>query len=173
MALTPEQRGRRSQAKGHFGAAYVQTIAAGAGFGVQISGASMDGVGVDLTVCQLPPSRRRARELHIQVKCSSGDLEAEAVVVDLPIKNYDELREEGAQVPLVLVVVIVPEEPEEWIHQTEEQLVARRCAWWVSLVGQPARANRTEVRVRVPRTQIFTPDALRAIMERVAAGGQP
>lgn len=161
-----------SISKGHFGAAYVHTIAAGAGFGVEVSGPVRDAAGIDLTVVARPPgARRRARELHLQVKCTAHGLEDDAVAVDLPIKNYDELRDPNVQVPMVLVVVLVPESPVDWLSQTESELIARRCAWWMNLAGMPPRDVRHSVRIRVPRSQIFTPDALASMMDKVVSGG--
>jgi len=166
--------GHRAVAKGHFGAAYVHTVVAGAGLGVQIAGSALDAAGVDLTVvARQPGTRRRAHELHLQVKCTDHGLEDEAVVVDLDRKNYDELRDDSAQVPLVLVVVVVPEDPVAWVEQTDEALIARRCAWWMSLMGQPERDNTSQVRVRIPRSQVFSRVALEAMMTRIANGESP
>ncbi len=35
--------------------------------------------------------------------------------------------------PRILVVIVVPELLDEWIAQTEENLVMRRCGYWFSL----------------------------------------
>ena len=70
-------------------------------------------------------------------------------------------------VPRALVVVVVPAEVGRWIDQDEERLVLRRCGYWRSLRGEPALANEESVTVRLPREQVLTPEALRAIMQTI------
>jgi Domain of unknown function (DUF4365) len=79
-------------------------------------------------------------------------------------KNYDHLILTDVLAPRILVVVIVPQEIEEWIALSEEQLVLRRCGYWVSLAGQPQSDNETSVTVSVPRASVLTTDALQGLM---------
>lgn len=168
------QSGHLSVAKGHFGAAYVHTIAAGAGYGVQVAGGAKDAAGIDLTILARPAgSTRRAHELHLQVKCTTRGLRDNEVVIDLPLKNYDELRDDGVLTPLVLVVVVVPDDPTAWITQTDEALIARRCAWWINLTGAAPAPGSTTVRVKLRRSDVFSPDALQGMMARIAKGERP
>ncbi len=52
-----------------------------------------------------------------------------------------------------------------------EQLILRRCAYWVSLAGLPQSNNETAVTVSVPRTNVLTVQALKDMMQRVNDGG--
>lgn len=165
-------QGHRNVAQGQFGAAYVHAVAAAAGLGVEWAGAVFDADGIDLSICApAPPGRRRGHMVAVQVKTTVNEPGEEDLIIDLPQKNYNELSEQPRQVPLVLVVVSVPRDPAEWLHETEAELRARRCAYWRSLVGQPASPNAATV--RVPRTALFICEALRGIMARVAAGEMP
>lgn len=45
----------------------------------------------------------------------------------------------------------------------------RYCGYWVSLKGQPETDNTTSKTIHIPRQQVFSVDALREIMRRIAA----
>jgi hypothetical protein len=66
------------------------------------------------------------------------------------------------------VVLVLPKNPAEWIETSEECMISRRCAYWVSLLGMPARPNTRSVSVRLPRSQPFNVPQLRGLMQRVA-----
>ena len=72
--------------------------------------------------------------------------------------------------PLLLVVVLVPPNVEDWLQQTETELCLKRCAYWVSLRGQPQSTNQTTVTVNLPRQNIFSVEALKTLMQRIASG---
>ena len=67
-----------------------------------------------------------------------------------------------------MVVVLVPDKVEDWLQQSEIELCLKRCAYWVSLRGQPQTTNQTTVTVYLPRTNIFSVDALKTLMQRIA-----
>jgi hypothetical protein len=66
--------------------------------------------------------------------------------------------------------VLVPENVAEWLRQTEDEMVLKRCGYWVSLFGRPEVPNTTSVTVELPRENVFTPSALGTIMGRVSRG---
>ncbi|MBW4599024.1 MAG: DUF4365 domain-containing protein [Calothrix sp. FI2-JRJ7] len=51
-----------------------------------------------------------------------------------------------------------------------ESLCLKRCAYWLSLRGRPPLEKQTTITVEIPRQNIFSPNALKTIMERIAAG---
>ena len=88
------------------------------------------------------------------------------------IKNYRDLII-NSQVPRLLVVVLVPENLENWLQQSEDEMCMRYGAYWVSLRGQPERLNTANVTVELPRSNQFTVEALKSIMQRLSQGGLP
>lgn len=54
--------------------------------------------------------------------------------------------------------------------QTEDSLCLKRCAYWLSLRGRPPLEEQTTIIIEIPRQNIFSPNALKIIMERIAAG---
>lgn len=157
--------------KAEFGSAYVRAVAHTAGYFVQEANRMMDADGVDLTIfARGSRGQMRSPRLDVQLKTTQHGLEDEAVTLDLPVKNYDELRAAGYQTPRILVVVVVPPTPRDWLVATEEQLALKRCGYWTSLLGRPDSTNETAVRVRLPRTARFHVEQLQALMARVCAG---
>lgn len=159
--------------KEEFSYAYISAVASVAGYSFQIASRPLDLVGVDVTITGLvsPGSRRRTR-LDLQLKCTSKDLlDNEGIRYPLEIKNYNELRNTNLDDdPLLLVVVLVPEKVEDWLQQTETELCLKHCAYWVSLRGQASSTNQSNVTVYLPRQNVFSVDALKTLMQRIAAG---
>jgi hypothetical protein len=56
----------------------------------------------------------------------------------LEMPHYDKLRETEIAAPRSLAVLRHPENPAEWLQVTDECLIAKRCAHWVSLFSAPA-----------------------------------
>ena len=52
----------------------------------------------------------------------------------------------------------------------EDQLILKRCAYWLCLKGWPAAQNETRVRVSIPRTNRFSVESLAQIMEHRRQG---
>jgi hypothetical protein len=70
--------------------------------------------------------------------------------------------------PRILVVVHIPESEEEWLRQTEDELVLRRCGYWATLLGMPETTNTSRATVRLPRGNVFDVPGLRGLMGRAA-----
>ena len=88
----------------------------------------------------------------------------------LGIKNYDDLRV-ATQTPRVLVVLDLPRDESHWMTVTPEQLVLRRCAYWLSLQqGHDEVTGQETVTVRIPERNLFDVETLRMLMERSRRG---
>jgi Domain of unknown function (DUF4365) len=105
-------------------------------------------VGVDVTITGLvSPGERRRTRLDLQLKCTSQNLlDNDGIRFPLEIKNYNELRNTNpSDDPLLLIIILVPEKVEDWLQQSETEQCLKRCAYWVSLRGQPETTNQTTV----------------------------
>lgn len=161
------------QQKEQFSLAYVQAVAAVAGFAW--SKPSVDDDSVDLTLHQRGGGGTiRSPRLDLQLKCKAAATPSEtAFSHSIKLKNYDDLRDPSVQVPRILVLVLVPDELGDWLAHSEAEMALRRCAYWVSLRGLPESGNDTGQTVTMLKTQHFHAAALREIMSRIASGGQP
>lgn len=160
-----------SQRQEQFSKAYVQAVAATAGYSCTTP--TVDDDSVDVTIAAKGPRGTiRSPRLDAQVKSWTvprvvgGDLH-----YALNIKNYDELRYEDYHVPRILVVVVMPADLDEWVELSHDETKVRRCGYWTSLRGMGSTMNTESVTVTVPMTQQLSVEALTAIMEQVGNGG--
>lgn len=167
-------QGAQADLQAQFSVAYVQAVASVAGFYVQVADRGFDHDGIDLTVLRrgalgLTTSTR----LDLQIKSYSGDAQGDPWPYDLEVKAYGDLIPTGYQVPRILVVVRVPADVGDWISHGEEQLVLRRCGYWLSLRGAAPTTNARTIRVQIPRANVLDPTALTSLMRQVAEGAAP
>jgi Domain of unknown function (DUF4365) len=158
--------------KEEFSYAYIHAIAATAGYCFQLAPRPLDMDGIDgiIATPATSGSLRRPR-LEIQVKCTSRDILTEQkVLFPLAVKNYDDLRYDDPYISRLLVVVVVSENPQNWLKHSETELCLQGCGYWISLRGQPATPNRTTVTISIPRQNLFNPPALITIMECLERG---
>ena len=155
--------------KEQFSLAYIRAVASVAGY--YPSKPEVDINSVDLTIATRGSLETlRLPKLDVQAKCSSRDMvRADGVHFPLDIDNYNELRA-ARLTPCILVVLTVPPTLDQWLTQTEEQMILRHCAYWVSLLGAPVTDNETTVTVTLPIANIFSPGDLRAMMRRIDRG---
>jgi hypothetical protein len=152
--------------------AYVQAVAATAGFAVYEPSIDDDSIDMGISSGGSAGMQRRPR-VELQLKCTAAETPAEPKIsFPLKLKNYDDLRIESS-VPRILVVMLVPEMVSDWLSHSETELAVRRCAYWVSLLGMPESQNTSTVTVALPRGNLFSVDGLRGIMSRINNGGKP
>lgn len=151
--------------------AYLHAIAAKAGMECTSSGRHADGAGVDATI--------RVQEnfgdgsliydftIDVQLKSTiQQPVETEnRYSYPLGIKNYNELRATTCNPLKLLVVLFLPTDHDQWLEVSTEQLIARRCAYWLGLHGAPASGNETNQTVYIPTANILSPESLRTIAE--------
>lgn len=151
--------------------AYIRAVAATAGF--SCTKPEVDDDSVDIVVaCSGTYGEgfvMKSPRIEVQAKATEMALteEDDCFKFPLPVKNYEDLRG-MTLVPRILVVMIVPDNADDWLEQSHEHLLMRYSAYWVSIQGQPDTENETKVTVRIPKEQIFTVPGLQAMMERVA-----
>ena len=151
--------------KERFSLAYIRAVATHAGYFVdepQIDRSSIDGV--------VRADFGRAPRIEFQAKATSQDILRENhLAFPLPIGNYKDLSQD-AMIPRILIVVLMPQERAQWLSQTSRELCLRRCAYWLSLKGQPPLPNTTSATVRIPVTNVFGSEQLAVLMEKVERG---
>ena len=85
---------------------------------------------------------------------------------DGPAALVGKARQTRLESARILVVLFLPQNPDEWLHHSEEALVSKRCAYWVSLRGAPASDNPKHQTVYIPRKNLLSVAALTEIMTR-------
>lgn len=152
--------------------AYVQAIAGRCG--LSCSFRDFD-YGIDVTLHDIRRRGHRHMEsgfnLDVQAKSTTTrSLTATEVVYDLDVKNYDDLRDPQVGCPRILVLLVLPEDENQWTEQSEDHLLVRHAGYWLSLNGWGATANQKTVRVVLPRANLFSVQALESLMAKVRRG---
>jgi hypothetical protein len=155
--------------------AYIQAIASRCG--LNCSFRDFD-YGIDVTVHLIQRRENRYVEsgfnLDIQAKSTfNATLNGTHVVYDMEAKTFNDLREPDVGTPRILVLLVQPEIENDWTGMTENELMLRRCAYWLSLKGREPTTNKETIRVSIPRTNLFSVEALQGIMTRLRNGEEP
>ena len=111
-------------------------------------------------------------QLKSTIKLESNSDDPNNFFFDLPIKNYNDLRDPNIMTPRLLVVYKLPRNQEEWVQHTEEYLKTCKCAYWCSLKGLEETDNTTTIRIKIPKSNILSPQSLRKILVHIAKRGE-
>jgi hypothetical protein len=155
--------------------AYVQAVAAKAG--VLCSRPEPD-YGIDLSLRAVVVHGRHHDDSSVQIdlrlrSTKRANVTSTAVTYDLEVGTYDSLRRISAGCPRLLVVYIMPDDESDWLEQSAEQLCLHHCAYWLSLEGAaPTSATKT-IRIFLPLANIFSAEAVRALLQQAQQRSQP
>ena len=145
--------------------AYVQAVAAAAGYTLAEQNFDRDGVDVQV---RAGGAMRPSLDMQLKATVRLGQ-DGAHWRFPLPKRNYDLLRE-PAMVPRVLVVLDLPEDDERWLAVSAQELVMRRCAYWVAITGAPESENIRTVTVSIPTANRLDVPALSNLMDRAGKG---
>jgi hypothetical protein len=148
--------------KEQFSNAFIYAVASAAG--CSVAKPSVDHDSIDWTISNRLPRRPK---LDIQLKSTANDGTFGAVFpFSLKRKNYDDLRITDLIAPRILIVVLLPTQSDNWIKASPEELILRRCAYWISLAGLPESTNEASISIEVPSSQAFTVQSLNELMQK-------
>jgi len=153
--------------------AWLHAVASKAGFSCEYRNRHLDGAGVDATITADGPPLATDSKLwyvpvDVQLKATRKELHETTThfSFSLEIAHYNKLRMIEIGAPRILIVLRLPKNAEEWLQVTEESLIARRCAWWVSLYNASSIEDQESRTVYVPRKNIVSPNGLTELMTR-------
>ncbi len=152
--------------------AYIHAVASHAGFGCTYTDRHTDNVGVDAVL--------RAREklatdsiltdftVDVQLKATIKNPAENGgnYSYSLRVKHYDKLRITTTAAPRLLVVLFLPQDSADWLSHSENELIAKRCAYWVSLRAAPESPNSDQQTVYLPKNNLVSPNGLRDLLTR-------
>lgn len=120
-----------TEMKAQLSLAHISMIAANAG--VEILDPRVDYNGVDLTLRSYAkyPGVTGA-ELDVQLKCTSQQelQHTKHISWSLERQSYIKLADPERYSPAALAVLVVPDDYDQWLDQTEERLLARSCMYF-------------------------------------------
>ena len=156
--------------------AHVQAISALAGMIVRIGDRSHDYTidGAFHTVMLKDGKRREAGfTLEFQLKASINvEYDEDSVKYDFDAETYNFLVDRARvprTTPVILVLLALPREHDQWLFASEEQMILRRCCYWTMIDGEPT-TNTSTKRIIIPREQLLTPESLKLLLKRIEDG---
>lgn len=151
--------------------AYLKAVAAVSGISVEETRIDMDSVDARLAFKGLihEDALLVSPLIEVQLKASSQNLFKQSgdVAFALPVNNYNDLRA-NTMVPRLLVLLTLPPEAQDWVTHRPEELILRRCAYYLSLRGAAPTSNQDTVTVTFPKDNLLDPATLKGLMVRVA-----
>lgn len=156
--------------------AYVQAIAAKARVNLALRERSHD-YGIDGTFHQVSYRDGHRKEsgfsLDFQLKASiRAAVNGQHVAYDLDAKTFNFLVERAARkntCPAILILLVLPQDPVDWLALSEEQLVLKRCCYWTT-IPRAVTSNASSKRIIIPRSRQLTPEKLTSLIGSVANG---
>jgi hypothetical protein len=153
--------------------AYVRAVAARAGL---ICESISPDFGFDLFLRSVQKHGKQywdsGPQLDIQLKSTTWfDLRETEVVSDLEVRAYNLLRQVSRErPPCVLVLFVMPRDESLWLTQSEDELILRHCAYWMSFRGAAPTENETSIRVVIPRGNAFSVEGVQQLLAQMQRG---
>jgi hypothetical protein len=154
--------------------AYLHAVASRAGFGCSWGSRHDDGAGVDALVRfkerLAPPPALTESVIEVQLKATSEPPTSRNGRFPFFLKrdHYDKLTSSDNGLWRFLVVLFLPENADEWLDHTADQLLLKKCAYWCSVRGAGDTMNTSGQTVYLPQANVFSVAGLRGLMARVA-----
>ena len=147
--------------------AYIHALAVNGGYAYQ-PGPQPDRISVDAVIVSGEKSKP---QMDLQLKAASSPrIREDGLHFRLGAKNYNDLRELPRRNPIILAVLELPPNRDDWLDCDGEGLTMRRRAWWLSLAGYPETDAETQT-VILPHSQLLTPNSLTDLMTRAREWG--
>ncbi len=166
--MTPNQQ------KEELSKAYLHAIAARCSYAIGTWSQDADGIDTTIAASIAIGADKHVLadpKLDVQLKCTSDAkriLASGHVLWSIKRSLYNKMIQRS-QVPKVLVVLVLPGDEAEWLSHSADALVLRRCAFWTTITGRDEDTSTQEsTTVHIPQSNVFSPEALQAIMDRVS-----
>ncbi|MEI8173535.1 MAG: DUF4365 domain-containing protein [Deltaproteobacteria bacterium] len=111
--------------------------------------------------------------IDVQLKATTTWSErGDQIVYDVEAKTYNDLMERvntPHATQLILVVLCLPENQEDWLAVSHEQLILKRCCYWCCLSGTPTDNKQTK-RIEIPKANLLDCAAINRLLQKVVDG---
>jgi hypothetical protein len=156
----------RNQRQEALSRAYVRAIAAQAGV---ICGDMVQDFGTDMFLRGVQQIDQEyfdnGPQVDLQLKSSTrAEVRENRVLHDLEVRSYNWCRQDAVTKPRFLLLLVLPDDEWQWLTQSVEELILRRCVFWLSLRGAAPTDNQSTIRITIPLTNVFSVSTVRGWM---------
>jgi hypothetical protein len=153
--------------------AYVLAVAARAGVLVNINDRNHD-YGIDGSFHEVSIINGGRVEsgvtIDFQLKATSRDIiREECVSFPIDAKMNNRLAQRHGRLhctSVILIVLCLPSQPDEWLKLSEDELILRKCCYWSKISSFTSNLNTCII--EIPRSQMFTPVALQQMLGKIS-----
>jgi hypothetical protein len=147
---------------------YIYAIAGSAGVNLQMERAFDYGIDGTFRSVVIRGNRRieSGYPVDFQLKCTKNwNYEGDNVSYSLETKTYNDLvTREREGIGAVLILLCVPETPDDWLEVCEEYTRLRRCCYYASLSGAPVENVESTRKILIPRANLLTAGSLNGLL---------
>ncbi|RFB90369.1 hypothetical protein B5K11_19950 [Rhizobium leguminosarum bv. trifolii] len=148
--------------------AYIHAVAGSAGVNCSIDRAFDYGIDGTFRPVAIRGNRRieNGFPLDYQLKCTTNwQHEGSDVAYNIKTKTYNDLVGRDPEgLGVVLLLLCVPEEQNQWAEFTEDFLTLRRCCYYKILSGQTVENEESTRKILIPRANVLTADTLNQLL---------
>ena len=86
-------------------------------------------------------------------------------------KNYNDLCQRTTA-PVILALLILPQNKEEWVKWSKDELMLKGKMFWLSLYGEQISDNVGFVSVSIPLSNVLNDKSIEMLLTKVASEGR-
>lgn len=110
--------------------------------------------------------------LALQLKATiNWILEDDYIVYDMEADAFNRLvyQRDNASLPCALVLCCLPKDQTKWLTVCERDLKIEKCCYYYFIEGAETK-NSSQKRIRIPRSQLLTPESIIDLKEKIRLG---
>jgi hypothetical protein len=157
--------------------AYLHAVCAAARMSAQVAGRSKDNRGVDMDISAYGPfgpndGYLSTVDIDVQLKATKQKPGLKkkthfSYFLD-SVSQYNILRSREWATPRILAVLFLPSDFGDWLGHSHDELLLRRCAYWVSLADAAPCENESGQTIYLPKAQCLNPQGLLTLCSRLS-----
>ncbi len=161
-----------TQIKEDVSISYISALCAYSGIAYEIVRHDEDSTdGILRKRISLDDGRKYDAELRVQLKSTSSTSQytdnGDTITYRLKVKNYNDLCLPSTT-PIILGLLILPENQDEWINWSTEELILKGCMYWASFYGETESKNKGNVSVTIDKQNVINDKTLQDILNKIA-----
>lgn len=114
-------------------------------------------------------------QISVQLKATSStsqyNIRDTDISYSLKSKNYNDLCT-PASMPSILALLILPENEDEWVTWSPEELMIKGKMFWTSLQGKEKTNNASKITVKIPPKNVLNAITVEDLIKKVAEEGK-
>ena len=110
------------------------------------------------------------RELKFQLKSTTENsivVEDDLIKYDLNASTYNDLlTRKHSKNPLILILFVLPSDKNNWLHISDNELIAKKCAYWFFPEDTDSLTpNTAQKRITISKDNLISNEALNYLFE--------